>query len=100
MEIMGNHGCLKPNSSVVMLDIHYPKSRSQVSLLIIAKHIMKEIFTNMNLGKKIVGVIAQADKGSQVKLSKGFLLCIHVTQRKSSLENKVKLRQLGSSFYQ
>ncbi len=28
-------------------------------------------------------------KGSQVKLSKKLLLCIHVTQRKSSLENKV-----------
>jgi hypothetical protein len=30
MEIMGNHGCLKPNSSFVLLNVYYPKSRSQV----------------------------------------------------------------------
>ncbi len=74
--------------------------RSSINIGHCKKYYEINIFVNMNLGKKIVGGIVQAGKGSQVKLSTEFLLCIHVTQRKSSLENKVFLRQLGSSFYQ
>jgi hypothetical protein len=39
----------------------------------------------MNLGKKIVGGVVQAGKGSKVKLPKEFFLCIHVTQKKEQL---------------
>ena len=35
----------------------------------------------MILGKKIVRGVVQAGKGSQVKLSTEFLLCIHVTKK-------------------
>ncbi len=52
----------------------------------------------MSLGKKIVDVVVQAGKGSQVKLSKELLLYIHVTQRKSSLENKV-FTEAGRFFF-